>query len=138
MWRVMVVDEDLDSRNLILEILKEKADCVVATNGKQAIDIYDLSFQENKLFDAILLDTDVSEIDGLSVLEHIRVSEKSRRILLGKGILVFMTSANKKAFTKSFFMGCDDYILKPINRELLIKKIKNKINERRDENDFTE
>lgn len=127
MWKILVVDDNFVNRKLLIETLKDKAYCEVAANGKEAIEAYELSIKEFRPYDLILLDIKMPGIDGLEVLQNIRENERSRNIMLGEGIPIIIVTAYKQPLLEAFNRGCDDYLLKPIVPETLIKKIEKKI-----------
>ncbi len=126
MWKILVVDDNLENRELLVEILREVAACDVATDGKGAIEQYTNALKE-KSYDLILLDIEMPEIDGLEILRNIRENEKEAGIALGEGIPIIMVTAHRKPFLNAFYQGCNDYILKPIDADKLIKKIEQKL-----------
>ena len=67
------------------------------------------------------------EMDGVEVLNRIREFEKGHNVRLGKGVPIIMVTAHSNSFMKSFNGGCDDYILKPVDADKLIEKMKKKI-----------
>lgn len=130
MWRILVVDDNFLNRKLIVKILQDKADCDIASDGKEAIEAYEISKKENNPYDIILLDIAMPEVDGLEVLKTIRAQEKQDGVMLGDGVPIIMVTAYKSPFLEAFDQGCDDYILKPIFSEKLIAKIKEKLKEK--------
>jgi len=127
MWKILVVDDDFVSRKLMLEILKDKAKCDVAATGREAIEAYNVSIRENDIYDLILLDISMPDIEGLEVLKKIRENEERAGILLGEGIPIIMVTAHEEPYITAFNRGCDDYMLKPINASVLLGKIKGKL-----------
>jgi two-component system, chemotaxis family, chemotaxis protein CheY len=127
MWNILVVDDDFVNRKLILGILEGQAQCDVAAGGKEAIDAFKLSLANNKVYDAILLDVAMPDVDGIEVLKQIRAFEESKGILLGHGIPIIMVTAHKTTFMNSFNEGCDDFLLKPVDGDALLKKIASKV-----------
>ena len=126
MWKILVVDDNYENRELIAEILRDVAQCDVASNGKEAIDAYNSSLQ-SKPYDLILLDIEMPEINGLELLRKIRQSEEAADIPLGEGVAIIMVTAHKKPFLDAFYQGCNDYIIKPIDAQKLIQKIEKKL-----------
>lgn len=126
MYKILVVDDNFANRQLIIEILKDLADCDIAVNGKEAIEAYNKSLNGNK-YDLILLDIAMPEIDGIEFLKILRQNEKNAGIELGDGIPIIMITAYKEPVIEAFNYGCDDYILKPVDADILIEKIKEKL-----------
>lgn len=127
MWKVLIVDDKTSNRNLLLEILKDKAACDIARDGTETLTAYGRSVKEEKPYDIILLDIDMPDINGMEVLKRIRQSETDARIEMGKGIPVIMVTAYQSPFVAAFQTGCDDYILKPIKKETLLAKMEEKL-----------
>ncbi len=126
MWRILVVDDSFTNRQLILEILRGKAECDMAANGMEAMTAYKDSLN-NKPYDLILLDVAMPEISGTEFLGQLREHEKTSGIDLGDGIPVIMVTAYDKPVIESFNKGCDDYILKPVDPDELLRKVEDKL-----------
>lgn len=127
MWNVLVVDDDFVNRKLILGILDGHAHCDVAAGGKEAVEVFKNSLASNKPYDAILLDVAMPDVDGIEVLRQIRAFEESKGTLLGHGVPIIMVTAHKTTFMNSFNEGCDDFLLKPVDGDALLKKIASKV-----------
>ncbi len=126
MWKILVVDDNFENQQLLIEILRDHAHCDAASNGKEAIDKYNISLND-KPYDLILLDIEMPEIGGLELLRKIRQSEEAAGIPLGEGVAIIMVTAHKKPFLDAFYQGCNDYIIKPIDADKLIQKIEKKL-----------
>ena len=126
LWKVLIVDDNPESRQLITEILSELAYCVAVGTAKEAILNYNLSLKKEP-FNLILMDIEMPEINGLELLKKIRESEKLVGISLGDGVQIIMVTAHEKPFLDAFEFGCDDYVLKPIDPDKLIAKIQQKL-----------
>ena len=69
--------------------------------------------------DLILMDMNMPEIDGLEVTRRIKASE-----LLAAIPIIMVTGNNTKIDVMNCLKaGASDYIVKPINREILLDKI---------------
>ena len=123
MWRILVADDNLSNRKLIIEILEGKALCDTATNGQETLDAYNLSLKECRPYNLILLDIKMPDMDGIEVLKEIREHEKNTGVKVGKEIPIIMVTAHRESFSDAFKVGCDDYIIKPIRPNMLIEKI---------------
>jgi len=126
MYRILIVDDNFENRQLLAEILREVAECDFAANGMEAIDAYNLSLKKNP-YSLILLDIEMPGINGLEILQKIRASEQKAGISLGNGVPIIIVTAYEKRFVEAYNYGCDDYVLKPIDPDVLIKKIEQKI-----------
>jgi len=127
MWKILVVDDEAINRKLVKEVLIEKAVCVLVEGGLEAVEAFRQSVRENQRFDAILLDVAMPEVDGIETLRRIREIEESMGVPLGQGIPVIMVTAFSKPFMQSFRQGADDYLLKPIDTDELVKKVEKAI-----------
>jgi phosphoserine phosphatase RsbU/P len=85
-----------------------------AENGRQALD----KLQE-KMFEMILLDIDMPEMNGYQVLDFILINKKLQNIP------VIVTSAIEgiDSIVKCIEMGAEDYLIKPVNQVLLKARI---------------
>ena len=123
MYKILIVDDNFENRQLLAEILREVAACDFAATGKEAIEAYNLSLEKKSPYSLILMDIELPEVNGLNILQKIRESEKSVGIPLGEGIPVIIVTAYEKRFLEAYNQGCDDYILKPIDSTELLNKI---------------
>lgn len=123
MHKILIVDDNFENRQLLAEILREIAICDFAASGKEAIDAYNLSLKKQDPYSLILLDIELPEINGLEILGKIRESEKAAGIALGDGIPIIIVTAYEKRFLEAYNKGCDDYVLKPIDTEILMNKL---------------
>lgn len=128
MWKVLVVDDNFSNRKLVLKILRGKGDCDIAASGSEALEAYDISIEDNRPYDIILLDIAMPGMDGLEVLKKIRGKEDQSRVKLEKKIPIIMVTAHREPFFEAFKTGCDDYINKPIRPEMLIQRIEKHLN----------
>lgn len=126
MWKILIVDDNKENNELIAEILRDRAECDIATNGQEAIVAYNRSLKE-KMYDLILLDIEMPDMGGLEILRKFRENEKSAGIDLGDGIPIIMVTAHRKPFLDAFYQGCTDYIVKPIDAGKLIAKVEEKL-----------
>lgn len=130
MWKFLIVDDNANNRELLLATLEELAQCDVSCDGQEALSFYQRSVSENWSYDAIFLDIAMPGIDGMEVLKTIRDSETSRNIEGEKRVPVFMVTAHKEPFTCVFNSGCDDYILKPLEPDKVVSRVKDRLENR--------
>lgn len=114
MFRVLVVDDDKNTRYLMREILElEHFTVFTAKDGVEG-----LSVLEKEHVDLIVVDIMMPKIDGYAFTESVRAYDANLPIL--------MVSAKQLADDrkKGFLVGIDDYMSKPIDPEEFVLRIK--------------
>lgn len=116
MYTVLVVDDSPDSLSLINDILeKEGISTLVALEGGQAITI-----AEQIKPDIILLDAMMPKIDGFETCMRLKQNRELQHIPV-----IFMTGlTDSKSTLKGLNAGGVDYIVKPVNPDELVARIK--------------
>ncbi|KPA18453.1 multi-sensor hybrid histidine kinase [Candidatus Magnetomorum sp. HK-1] len=116
-YSILLVEDNIFNRHVALEILKQGTFTNVDTadNGKKAIESLEL-----KLYDLILMDIQMPEMDGFQATRYIRKQPAWKDIPI-----IAMTANALKGDRKACIdAGMNDYITKPINRKEFIKKLK--------------
>lgn len=121
---VVAVDDSGIILKMIGKVLGDRYDFHAFSNGRRA-----LSFLQDRTPDVIILDIDMPEMDGYEMLKRIRQKE-----YLGNVPVIFLTSnADKKHVVKAIEGGANDYVIKPIDEDILLDKVRSLIKD--DEND---
>lgn len=114
MFKILVVEDDKNLRKLIITYLnKNEYITYEATNGLEALDIMDTNY-----IDLIISDIMMKEMDGYELTKSLRDANYTIPILL---VTAKSTIADKK---EGFLLGADDYMVKPINMEELLLRVK--------------
>ncbi|MFZ0453935.1 MAG: response regulator [Ignavibacteriaceae bacterium] len=126
MSKALIIEDDDTVRAILKRVLVNKFNItpLEAANGKEG-----LSILKNNIPDIIFLDHMMPVMDGLSFLRNLRKEEKYKDIQ----ILVITANDESDVVQEMIQMGISDYILKPIDPELTIKRIKiaiDRINDR--------
>ncbi len=113
---IILVAEDDQISYQYLEILlkKENLNLIRATNGIEAIE----KLKENAQTAMILMDVKMPVMDGLKATQEIRKFNKDIPIIAQTA---YAFPEDKR---KTEEAGCNDYIVKPINKHILLEKIK--------------
>lgn len=112
--KIIAVDDSIIILKMLTKILDETYDLHAFSVGKRA-----LKFLEDHTPDLIILDIDMPEINGYEMLKIIREQPH-----LADMPVIFLTSNNDKDHViKAAAGGANDYVVKPINEEILLKKI---------------
>lgn len=112
--RVLLVEDEVSLSAALAKLLKKnKIEADVANDGESGKQMAD-----RDIYDVIVLDIMLPEVDGLTVLKHIRQTGKKVPVLL----LTAKDSTQDKV--KGLNMGADDYVVKPFETDELIARIR--------------
>lgn len=113
--RVLIVEDNSDSRTLLTDILST-LDCTVlaARDGAQG-----LALAASEKPDLILMDLSLPQMDGWTATSRIKADEHLRHI----PIIALTAHAMVGDREKALAAGCDDYISKPIDLRELQQKL---------------
>ncbi len=107
MITVLVADDNLDSRELIREVLQsENCQVLEAADGKEALERTLLNRP-----DVVLLDVQMPVMDGFSVLQQIRQDPRCSSLPVAAVTANAMRGERERALAAGF----DEYISKPIH-----------------------
>lgn len=108
---ILVAEDNPVNQKLISKVLENAGYSVrIAENGKKAVEIYSGS---PELYDIILMDVQMPEMDGLSATQALR--KMGHRI----PIIAMTAHAMKEDEKMCLDAGMDGYISKPIKREIV-------------------
>jgi len=105
--------------------MESLGECEAVESGSAAIAAFKKAWETWMPFDLITLDITMPEMDGTEVLYAIREIEKEKKIPIEKQVKILMATSHsdKDTVITSIQAGCDDYIVKPFDREVIIKKL---------------
>lgn len=115
MKRILLVEDNEENRYLITFILeKNNCEVLIAKDGKTGIE---LANKEKP--DAILMDIQLPDINGLEVTKRIRASKTNGTV----PIIAITSYAMVGDKERSLEAGCNGYIEKPINPETFMSEL---------------
>jgi two-component system response regulator AtoC len=112
--KILIVDDDVSIREIIQKNLSQTGGFNVeaAQNGLEAIEKI-----EKEVFDLVLTDLKMPEMDGLELLKNIKGTRPEVMVIL-------MTAFGSiETAVEAMKMGADDYITKPFNIDHLLLRI---------------
>ncbi|MFV1967308.1 MAG: response regulator [Pirellulaceae bacterium] len=116
--RILLAEDSLVGQKLAVGILEKEGHSVfVTSDGRQAI-----AALENQVFDLILMDVQMPEMDGFEATATIRAKEKGQA--KGTPIIAMTAHAMKGDRERCLDAGMDDYVPKPIRPKELFGKIR--------------
>ena len=116
--RVLIVDDDPVNVELLTKFLAGIVDEVRGLTDSRQVELVFASFQP----DLVLLDLHMPEPDGLEVLRRLR----SARLSLGFLPVVMLTAdTGHVARNSALILGADEFLIKPLDREEVILRVRN-------------
>jgi CheY-like chemotaxis protein/anti-sigma regulatory factor (Ser/Thr protein kinase) len=113
--KALIVEDDELSAMLLTQMVSSVAkEILYAVNGLEAIE----KCRSNMDIDLVLMDMKMGEMDGYQATQQIRSFNKQVVIIAQTA---FTLTGDKE---KALEMGCNDYISKPINKNLLLAMIR--------------
>jgi CheY-like chemotaxis protein len=113
--RILVVEDNLDNRRILVYRLKRIGDfeIIEASNGQEALDLV----QATPPPDLIFMDLKMPVMDGWEATKRIRELDVGRTI----PIIALTAQAMAGDEQKALAAGCDDYLAKPIVDPNIVK-----------------
>ncbi len=117
-FKLLIVDDHAHNLFTLRTLIENEMDVGVleATSGQDAIDLT----HRHPDIDLIILDVQMPEMDGFETASMLKLRKRTRDIPI-----IFLTAAFKSEEfqQRGFAVGAVDYLLKPIDDNLLINKI---------------
>ena len=114
MKRVLIVEDVELNRDLLVQLLEEDYELLTATNGAAGVEM-----AERERPDLILMDLSLPVIDGWEATRRIKANPALRHI----PIIALTAHAMMGDEDKARAAGCNDYLSKPIDEDLLFAKL---------------
>lgn len=113
---VLLVEDNLEMRYYLREVLSEKVEIAEAENGLKA-----LEWLENNTPDLIISDIMMPEMDGKQFVAALKYVDKYKKI----PVITLSALADKEVQLNMLQLGIDDYIVKPFNAQELRIRVLN-------------
>ncbi len=114
MYKILVLEDDELFASTVEDFLTDEGfEVDIAFDGEECLE---LNFKKN--YDLYIFDINVPKINGLELLEQLRISGDNTPS-------IFLTSyKDKDTLQTAFLSGCDDYLKKPADLDELLLRIK--------------
>lgn len=110
MDRVLLVDDDTDILHGLAQLLRDRYEILMASNGDEALEIL-----RGEPVDVVVLDMLMPLLDGQSVLRQLRSKSRPPPVIV--------VSARPDLIAQSMEIGADDFLAKPFGIAQLERKI---------------
>ncbi len=114
MAKILIVEDVEFNRDLLVQLLEDEHDIVTAEDGEHGIEM-----ARSERPDLILMDMSLPVIDGWEATRRIKADADISAI----PVLALTAHAMQGDEEKARACGCDDYLTKPIDEDLLYERI---------------
>jgi CheY-like chemotaxis protein len=112
--RVLIVEDVEFNRDLLVQLLEEDYEIITANDGGASLE---LAARERP--DLILMDLSLPVVDGLEATRRIKADDALKSI----PIIAVTAHAMQGDREEALAAGCDDYLSKPIDEDILFEKL---------------
>ena len=118
MHKILVVDDEPAIIKILKTFLSKKGfDVVDALGGEKALEVLDSNID----FDMLIIDMKMPKVKGIDVLRRMKDLNKQQPVIILSGSIDIMKHGNE---LESLGYGHSEYLIKPIDLEVLLGKIK--------------
>lgn len=114
MKRILIVEDVELNLDLVVQLLGDNYEVLTANDGAAGI-----ALAEQELPDLILMDLALPVIDGWEATRRIKANEQLKHI----PVIAFTAHAMRGDAERALACGCDDYLAKPLDEDLLFEKL---------------
>jgi two-component system, cell cycle response regulator DivK len=114
MKKILVVEDVEFNRDLVVQLLEDDYRIITAADGAEGIQL-----AERERPDLILMDLSLPVIDGWEATRRIKADDALKHI----PIIALSAHAMAGDEEKARQSGCDDYLSKPLDEDLLFAKL---------------
>ena len=107
---ILVVDDSNITRNLIEKVYKDQYKILMASNGREAIDVVD-AMPEGTIV-AILLDLNMPDLDGFAVLDYFKQKGLFEKI----PVSIITGDSTKETISRVMTYNVVDILIKPFSQ----------------------
>lgn len=118
MNKIIVVDSSADNMSELYELLDPLYDLTLCLSSLEAI-----SLIRSSHYDLVILDIMLPKMDGFDLVTEIRRLDQYQDV----PIIMAGESVDDEEINKGFFLGASEFISKPYNKQLLLRRIKDQL-----------
>ncbi len=114
MKKILVVEDQELNMDLLVQLLEDEYDVLTAVDGAIGIEV-----AEREQPDLILMDLSLPVMDGWEATRRIKENDTLKHI----PVIALTAHAMVGDADKALACGCDDYLTKPLDEDLLFEKL---------------
>lgn len=124
---ILIADDDMGHATLIKKNLKRAGLPNKITHFKDGLELLDFLFADDKTvlskngsYFLLLLDIRMPKVDGVEALNRIKADPVLKKI----PVIMLTTTDDPREIEKCHELGCNSYIVKPVNYDKFVEAIK--------------
>lgn len=128
MLTILIVDDSKSARMALEAVLSPYGKCRLVKNGKEAVECVESALKRDRLYDLIMMDIEMPEMDGHVATRTIRSLLDAHQVPPEKRPKVVMVSSMKDSHNimkAQFEDPVDIYITKPFQDQTIIEALVN-------------
>jgi CheY-like chemotaxis protein len=114
MKKILIVEDVAFNLDLLVQLLEDDYQLITASDGEKGVEL-----AKNESPDLILMDMSLPVVDGWEATRRIKNDAASKKIPV-IGLSAHAMDGDRE---KALASGCDDYLTKPIDEDLLVKTL---------------
>jgi two-component system cell cycle response regulator DivK len=114
MKRILVVEDNELNMDLLVQLLEDEYEVLTAMDGAAGIEL-----AERERPDLILMDLSLPVIDGWEATRRLKANDDLKHV----PVIALTARAMMGDEAKARACGCDDYLAKPLDEDLLFEKL---------------
>ncbi len=114
MKRILVVEDNELNMDLLVQLLEDEYEVLTAMDGADGIEL-----AERERPDLILMDLSLPVMDGWEATRRLKANDDLKHI----PVIALTAHAMMGDEAKARACGCDDYLAKPLDEDLLFEKL---------------
>lgn len=122
--RILIVDDAQDNVDMLEAFLAEEASAIKGLTHSNQVERTFNEFEP----DLMLLDLHMPAPDGLEILRNLRSVRESLGFL---PVIVLTGDTGRTARNSALLLGADDFLIKPLDRQEVVLRVRNLLRTRR-------
>lgn len=122
--RILIVDDAQDNVDMLEAFLAEEASAIKSVTQSSQVERVFNEFEP----DIMLLDLHMPAPDGLEILRNLRSVRESLGFL---PVIVLTGDTGRTARNSALLLGADDFLIKPLDRQEVVLRVRNLLRTRR-------
>lgn len=127
MLRCLIMEDDELSRELLALQMEPYAECDLACDGREGLNMFVAASEAGNPYQLILLDIVMPEMDGLEAAKAIRSYEEKHGITIDRGVnIVVLSSLSTPQDVIQAYVAAQSaaHLVKPVQPDKLVKTLR--------------